>query len=81
MAAGYNSRLQRAAFVDWEALPVTSRGFASILRLVAVVASCWVLAGLFGPPLKRPPLYRAVSFIQAEFAAGATWHFWGLAEW
>ena len=56
IAAGSNSRLQRTAFVCCQVLPATSRGFASILRLVAVVASCFALASLFGPPLKRKPL-------------------------
>jgi hypothetical protein len=52
MAAGHNSRLQKAAFVSCEVLAVASRGCASIVRLAPVVAFCWVFPGLLGPLLK-----------------------------
>ena len=60
-----NKRLQRPAFVYCEVLPATSRGFASILRLVAVMASYLALARLFGPPLKRTP-FGGLSHITRE---------------
>lgn len=63
IAAGSNSRLQRTAFVCCEVLPATSRGFASILRLVAVCGILFGLGALFGPPLKRPPLYSALDLM------------------
>ena len=70
IAAGSNSRLQRTAFVCCEVLPATSRGFASILRLVAVCGILFGLGALFGPPLKRPPLYSALDFDDVSCGEG-----------
>jgi hypothetical protein len=39
IAAGHNSRLQKMALAFWWISPARSRGFASILRLRAAVAS------------------------------------------
>jgi len=61
VAAGYNSRLQRPAFVGRWVLEGANRGFASILRLAPVVASCYLFPCRFGPPLKRKALGRLMT--------------------